>query len=120
MNMRPVEAIFVVAACVVVLTIGLVLGVTFTTLEVEDSNEAFFSITNSIGEDLNITVFVLDGNDWDEIPIALNNNTTIPLVITWHGEGRVNVHIVYDNWEGNERVLRYRVEDGEYRVVVLR
>ncbi len=117
--MRSGEAILVVAACVVILTVGLVLGVVLTAPGVEDSNEAFFSIANSIGEDLNITVFVLDGNDWDEIPVSISNNTTIPLVITWYGEGRVNVHIVYDDWEGNERVLRYRVEDGEYRVVVL-
>ena len=85
----------------------------------EALNEAHFSVANLVGENLNITVFVLNGEDWDEIAVSISNNTTIPLVITWYGEGRVNVHIVYDDWDNNERVLRYRVENGEYRVVVL-
>ena len=117
--MRSAEAILVVAILFVVLAIGFVLGATLTTPEIEDGNEATFSIANIVGEDLNITVFVLNGEDWDEIAVSISNNTTIPLVITWYGEGRVNVHIVYDDWDNNERVLRYRVENGEYRVVVL-
>ena len=116
---NPTGFCLVILALVALFLFGVMCGVMISIPEAEPDNEATFSIANSVGEDMNVTVFVLDGNDWDEISVSISNNNTIPLVITWRGDSRVNVHIVYDDWEDNERVLRYRVDDGEYRVVVL-
>lgn len=104
-----------------VFMLGMLSGVLLASIvpDADDTNEALFSIHNTTGDDLNLTVFVLNGGEWDEIPVSITNNTTTPLVITWPGEGGVNVHIIYRDYEQNERVLRYFVEAGENRIVIL-
>ena len=118
-DMKAGEFTMILASLVVLFLVGVVLGVVFSIPPTEDGNEAVFSIHNATGGDVNATVFVLNGEDWDEIAVDISNNTTIPLAITWHGEGGVNVHIVYRDWDSNERVLRYYARDGEYQVTVL-
>ena len=106
------------AATAIMVSIMLVL-MFFILVEESSDRDASFTLCNATGKDLNVTIFVLNGGDWDEIELEVANNTSIPLTITWESTNSVEAHIVYDDWDLNERVLRYHVADGENRIVVL-
>ena len=116
---NKIEYTLILSALVVLFFLGVVIGMVISIPTIEDSNEAIFSISNGVGEHLNVTVFVLNGGDWNKIPVSIANNTTQALAVTWQGEGGVNVHVVYDDWDSNERILRYYVQDGENQIVML-
>jgi hypothetical protein len=64
-------------------------------------------------------IYVMDGGQWDLIPVTIYANGSTTVKATWYGDHEtVAVFAVFD-YDGYETMFRYELREKEHRTVVL-
>lgn len=80
------------------------------------AHESYMYVSSSYNDTINVTIYVLDGGEWDMIEFPLDHNTSENITIVWHGEKEQVIVVLYVEGDG---CWRYLLEVNEWRIVML-
>jgi hypothetical protein len=87
--------------------------------EMGEKHTAFITFENEAANNTTMSVYVMNGGQWDLLYGSIEANSSTTVQVNWHGDMRnVTIFAVFD-YGGYTSVYQYVVNDKEVRTVFL-